>query len=438
MIKVQGRTLQISAKESFIGFENDNLVETRHFEITDESLFNFDFKLDMKHTGGVNIVDLPKEYKENSIILTWEVRKEHLPAGILYIQLRAFNDNEQVWHSEQKIFRVPESINATNYFLSPLPSEFEQMEQRVTQAKNETLTAADEVADNTGIVNANTQLVLQSKNIVENLAQEVATNTQQVSDDKNEIIGYKNEVANNTQIVLAKADIVNSQAQSVAENSGIVVGLTEQVSQDAEEVANNTQTVSENMQIAIDKAQEAAESAAAALQSEINAKTSEDNAKESETSALEAMQTAVQAMTDLLNMLGTDIATLVDGKIPVSQIPVEVRFDTVEISDESELTSLTPEQVQKGDVAEIIEGTGEDKIVVKSFKLLGDGNPANRENWVRIAVEYASISAYATTAGAAENANMINNKRLVAMTESQFEDAVKDPDTLYVVVPDEE
>ena len=427
MIKVQGRTLQISAKESFIGFENDNLVETRHFEITDESLFNFDFKLDMKHTGGVNIVDLPKEYKENSIILTWEVRKEHLPAGILYIQLRAFNDNEQVWHSEQKIFRVPESINATNYFPSPLPSEFEQMEQRVTQAKNETLIAADEVAENTGIVNANTQLVLQSKNIVENLAQEVATNTQQVSDDKNEIIGYKNEVANNTQIVLAKADIVNSQAQSVAENTGIVVGLAEQVSQDAEEVSNNTQTVSENMQIAIDKAQEALQSAAAALQSEINAKTSEDNAKESETTAYEAMQTAVQAMTDLLNMLGTDIATLTGGKLTPSQIPAIAITDTFVVATEEEMLALDCE------TGDICIRTDENKTYI-----LQGTDPSKLSDWqqLKTPTNYADEAGHAVTADNAENANKINNKRLVAMTESQYDVAAKDPETFYAVTPD--
>ena len=73
------------------------------------------------------------------------------------------------------------------------------------------------------------------------------------------------------------------------------------------------------------------------------------------------MQTAVQAMSDLLAMLGTDIATLVGGKIPVGQIPLSVVHHIEEINNESELITLTAEQVQLNDVAAIIEGSGTQK-----------------------------------------------------------------------------
>lgn len=144
---------------------------------------------------------------------------------------------------------------------------------------------------------------------------------------------------------------------------------------------------------------------------------------------------AMQAMEDLLAMLGTDIATLVGGKVPVSQIPAVAIHDVVEISDESELVSLT--NVQKYDIAAVITGVGNSKIINVSYQLLGD-NPSLRENWVEVGTGYATQAGYASTAGDAENANTINNKRLVAMTESQFASAVKDPDTWYGVYPDEE
>ena len=132
-------------------------------------------------------------------------------------------------------------------------------------------------------------------------------------------------------------------------------------------------------------------------------------------------------------MLGSDIATLVGGKIPVTQIPLSVVHNIVEIADVSELITLTAEQVQLNDIAAIIEGTGAEKKRIKSFQLLGDGNPANRENWVEVATDYSNTAAYSTTSGNAENASMINGHRVVAMSQEQYDIAVKEAETIYMV-----
>jgi len=212
----------------------------------------------------------------------------------------------------------------------------------------------------------------------------------------------------------------NEMEARVAQKHNEVMEAAEQVAEDKAEVAENLATV-------LTKAQEAAESAANALQSEINAKTSEDNAKESETSALEAMQTAVQAMTDLLNMLGTDIATLTGGKLTPSQIPAIAITDTFVRDSEAAMLAL---DCETGDVC---IRTDENQTYI-----LQGTDPSKLSDWqqLKTPTNYADEAGHAVTADNAENANKINNKRLVAMTESQYDVAAKDPETFYAVTPD--
>lgn len=168
-------------------------------------------------------------------------------------------------------------------------------------------------------------------------------------------------------------------------------------------------------------ASESEASASAAKTSETNAKASEINAKASETNAQSSESTASQALADLLRMLGTDVATLVNGKIPVSQIP---SIATVEIYHAASLEEMNALEVQRGDVC---IRTDEDKSYIYS------------DGWVHLAspTDYASRSGYSDTAGVAENANTINGHRLVQIPWSQWESAVKDPDTYYLVYTEE-
>jgi len=333
MITIKGRKLIIPSTDTFIGFEGDNKVNTIIFSLSDLTLSEFDFKLDIKSNNEVGIVDLVKTIEDNQIILTWEVLKEHIPNGILYMQLRAFNGNEQVWHSEIGHLRVGNSINATDYFPPELPSEFEQMEQRVTQAKNDTITA---------------------KNIVVEKANEVATNTQTVNEK--------------TAIVMEKAA----------------------------EVEENTAEVEENTEIA-------------------------------ETSA----NTAAQALADLLAMLGTDIATLTDGKLTPSQIPPISINDVFEVADTTAMLSLT---AQRGDVALIVP----DNTVEDSYILAAD-NPAVLSNWKKLGVSFVANAGHSLTADEAVNATKINGHGLVRFdTIEELENAVKVEGTLYYAPYSEE
>ena len=137
---------------------------------------------------------------------------------------------------------------------------------------------------------------------------------------------------------------------------------------------------------------------------------------------------AVQAMGDLLAMMGTDIATLTDGKLTPSQIPPLSINDVFEVDSVEDMLLLTAE---RGDVALVLL----DDNIHDSYMLSTD-EPSLLDNWKKLGVSYVANAGHSLTADNAENANKINNKRLVAMTESQYDVAAKDPETFYAVTPD--
>lgn len=143
----------------------------------------------------------------------------------------------------------------------------------------------------------------------------------------------------------------------------------------------------------------------------------ETNVEETADEVEESKTITVQAMTDLLAMLGSDIATLVNGKIPVSQIPSIATTELYTAESEDEQNAL---EVQNGDIC---IRTDENKSYIYS------------DGWVYLTspTDYASTAGYATTAGTAESSTMINNKRIVSMTKDQYDTAVLDDDTFYFV-----
>ncbi len=162
--------------------------------------------------------------------------------------------------------------------------------------------------------------------------------------------------------------------------------------------------------------------ASEAVNSAANALVSEENAAESE-------EIASRAMEDLLEMInGGDIILATGGKLPLSAIPATATQEIYTVTSEDELTSLV---AQRGDLAELIEEVDGEQTITKTWQCLGDASV--RENWVVWGTSYAVQSGNATTANNALNANMINNHRIVEMTEEEFSSAVKDENTYYLV-----
>ena len=137
MIKVTGRKIYIPQSDKILGFQGDNLCETRCFLITDKNVSGLSFKLDVLEYNCC--IDLEKEQTQGGVLLTWNITSSVMQnAGMLNVQLRGFDtQNELVWHSEIETFFVADSVNASKCIEDVALTEFEQIEKRATSAKNE-------------------------------------------------------------------------------------------------------------------------------------------------------------------------------------------------------------------------------------------------------------------------------------------------------------
>lgn len=177
MINIDNRKMTIPYAEKNLGYEGDNAVAVRVFSVSDLSLSDYVFKLDIrKGNGAAGIVTLEKVVGNDAILLTWTLMETELDTpGTLTVQLRAYNESgTEVWHSGNGAFTVGTSINADSSFPTPLPSEFGEFERRVTEAVTlvqsvatrigEIATGADGVSVTAAAVNGNGHLLLTLSN----------------------------------------------------------------------------------------------------------------------------------------------------------------------------------------------------------------------------------------------------------------------------------
>ena len=143
------RTVYIPESDRHIGFENDHLVETRYFDITDEDILSFNFKLDLANTK--DIVDLEKvTLDDGKCVLVWKITSVAIgEGGVIPAQLRAFDETgEKVWHSHIMEFVADKSVNGEKQIDDErIISEFEQLETRVTNAVREAENMADAASE---------------------------------------------------------------------------------------------------------------------------------------------------------------------------------------------------------------------------------------------------------------------------------------------------
>lgn len=150
MIIIDNRKMVVPSAEKTLGFMGDNAVASREFSLSEMALSSFVFKLDIqKANGETGIVHLKKTVDNNAIVLTWPIMESELDTpGELVVQIRAYSESgDEVWHSGQGAFAVCGSIAALAAFPSPLPSEFRQMEQRVTKAVELVEQVAEHIGD---------------------------------------------------------------------------------------------------------------------------------------------------------------------------------------------------------------------------------------------------------------------------------------------------
>lgn len=189
---------------------------------------------------------------------------------------------------------------------------------------------------------------------------------------------------------------------------------------DAKAAAEAAQGKAEDAQNAAEAAQAGAEAARDTSDAKAGA------AKTSAAGAEISKNAAAQAFSDLLNIIGTQVATLdANGHLTASQIPPIAVNDTYPVADTAAMLALT---AQRGDVALIVA----DNVVTDSY-ILAAGSPAVLDNWKKLGVSYVTEAGHALHADAASDANRINGHRMVEMTGTAFETAVKDSGTYYLV-----
>lgn len=110
-----------------LGFEGDN--EAVALEISTDLTDEWDLMVDVEKDGQKNIIQLQRVGQVYSALLTASMLADD---GQYLMQVRG-TLGEQVRHSNIFYATVHDSINAVDAFPPPLPSEFEQMEERITE-----------------------------------------------------------------------------------------------------------------------------------------------------------------------------------------------------------------------------------------------------------------------------------------------------------------
>jgi hypothetical protein len=248
----RSRSAVIPEKDRHIGFVNDNLVETRLFEIKDANLFGFSFKLDIENTS--DVVDLTTySQSETSLVLEWNITSEMIgEGGILKTQLRAFDSGEKVWHSDIMEFIAEKSVDAVNVLSNEhTVSEFEQIEARVQTAMLST--------------EADAASALESKNTAAAKASEAASSALAASVSAASASSSASSAAGSAQTALGGASSAlasETSARTYSQSSGTYADNAYASSVTAESAASDAAMSRANAIIYAGKAEEYAESAA--------------------------------------------------------------------------------------------------------------------------------------------------------------------------------
>lgn len=122
----------------YLGFKGDNNANT--LTLTTDFTDEYDLKLDVELAEQKNIIQLTKTAdKTYSVLLTRDMMGTD---GLYKAQIRG-TMGETVKHSNIFYLRIGDSINAADSFPPELPSEFEQMERRLTAINSNPPKASD-------------------------------------------------------------------------------------------------------------------------------------------------------------------------------------------------------------------------------------------------------------------------------------------------------
>ena len=125
--------ISIPQEEGFIGYAGDNLNKTLEFIVEKHTDENCYYRAFLKFDDDtVNYFILNKKIKDGNTILEWTVTQDQLyKNGIVYLQIKAFNISNVIFHTESVPIFVGDSIEFTDYLAERPNSEFLQQEEHL-------------------------------------------------------------------------------------------------------------------------------------------------------------------------------------------------------------------------------------------------------------------------------------------------------------------
>lgn len=229
-----------------------------------------------------------------------------------------------------------------------------------------------------------------------------------------EAIGRINELSNTA---YGFVDTVCSAAESVSEDAEKVTAIADISSAAAFRIEMKTQEIDSFASSAAASKTAAANSASDAESSAEAAAESADEAYASETAVNTAKTSIENTVNGFVSEIGSSIASLVGGKIPMSQIPAVTLTGSVQTGTEDGMASAT---ASDGDIYVCTDTN-------KTFIYSG--------GWTRLMTpnEAAVYSEYAETCGIAENSQKLAGFGVEVMTPAEYTAITPLPDTFYFV-----
>lgn len=354
-----------------------------------------------------------------------------LEAGEAFLQLGAYTlGDERIWLSEMLPMKIEESIEGATppedlpaSWYEDLVAVAGEIGLRVQEASE----LAPEMEENAAKAKESELAAKESENQAKGFRDETESFRNETEIFRNESEDFRDETKNIADEieglgdnVLEAAGVIAETGEEVEARYQLITGINDEIRIAKNEINDKAIEVEGNRIIAEEKAAEAKESADGAKISEINAGESEGQSN--------------QNLNDLINIIGSDVAPVVGGKIPIDYIPFIAIHDIFEVNDEEEILLLP---AQKGDVASIVETDNDQegnvkKVAIKRFQLLAD-DPTNYWNWAILGTSFATEATHSQTSEYAENANKINGHRIILFeTVAEAESAVKVSGSFYL------
>ncbi|MGN0558216.1 MAG: leucine-rich repeat domain-containing protein [Acutalibacteraceae bacterium] len=142
MIIIQNGQFIVPKCERKIGFTGDNAHKTVRFFISDSTQGEWFYRIYLKFDDGTVNYFIPDSTKTNDgTEIIWEVKDEHIfKGGIVTLQIKAFNNTGEVYHTNATHLIVGDTIEFGDCFSEKQNAEFLEYEKRLNEILKQIVT----------------------------------------------------------------------------------------------------------------------------------------------------------------------------------------------------------------------------------------------------------------------------------------------------------